>query len=61
MADPFEIERKTSEIEAKLANLDHHRAQFLDELTQLRQQLLHKKDIQSPRYDAGLFVPVEGR
>ena len=61
MADPFEIERKTSEIEAKLSNLDHHRAQFLDELTQLRQQLLHKKDIQSPRYDAGLFVPVEGR
>lgn len=43
MADPFEIERKTSEIEAKLANLDHHRAQFLDELTQLRQQLLQKR------------------
>ena len=61
MAELFDIEQKISEIEAKLANLDHHRAQFLDELTQLRQQLLHKKDIQSPRYDAGLFVPVEGR
>ena len=42
MAELFDIEQKISEIEAKLSNLDHHRAQLLDELTQLRQQLLQK-------------------
>jgi len=42
MSEPFEIERKISEIEAELANLDHHRDQLLDELTQFRQQLLQK-------------------
>ena len=42
MAEPFDIERKISEIEAKLANLDHHRNQLLDELTQLRQLNIQK-------------------
>ena len=42
MAELFDIEQKISEIEAELANLDDHRAQLLDELTRLRQQLLQK-------------------
>ena len=42
MSESFDIERKISEIEAELANLDHHRDQLLDELTQLRRQLLQK-------------------
>ncbi len=42
MPESFDIERKISEIEAELANLDHHRDQLLDELTQLRRQLLQK-------------------
>ena len=42
MSDTFEIERKISEIEAELVNLDHHRDQLLDELTQYRRQLLQK-------------------
>jgi len=36
MAESFDIERKISEIEAELANLDHHRNQLLDQLTQSR-------------------------
>ena len=54
MAEPFDIERKISEIEAKLANLDHHRNQLLDELTQLRRQLLQKD---SP---AQLMLNIQG-
>jgi superfamily II DNA or RNA helicase len=40
MSESFDIERKISEIEAELVNLDHHRGQLLDELTQLRRQFL---------------------
>ena len=48
MTEYFDIERKISEIEAELANLDHHRNQLLDELTQLRQQLLQKDSPTQP-------------
>ena len=34
------IEQKIAEIEAELANLDHHRSQLLKELAMLRQQVL---------------------
>lgn len=54
MSEPFDIERKISEIEAELANLDHHRNQLLDELTQLRRQLLQKD---SP---AQLLLNIQG-
>lgn len=54
MAEPFDIERKISEIEAKLANLDHHRNQLLDELTQLRQLNIQKD---SP---AQLMLNIQG-
>ena len=54
MAESFDIERKISEIEAELANLDHHRNQLLDELTQLRRQLLQKD---SP---AQLMLNIQG-
>jgi len=54
MAESFDIERKISEIEAELANLDHHRNQLLDELTQLRRQLLQKD---SP---AQLLLNIQG-
>lgn len=40
MEQPFNIEKKVSEIEAELSNLDHRRSQLLDELAQMRQQLL---------------------
>jgi hypothetical protein len=40
MEESSDIERKIVEIETELANLDHHRDQLLDELTQLRRQLL---------------------
>ena len=36
MEEPSDIERKIIEIETELVNLDHHRGQLLDELTQLR-------------------------
>ena len=42
MAESFDLGRKISAIEAELANLDHHRDQLMDELTQLRLQLLQK-------------------
>lgn len=48
MTEYFDIERKISEIEAELANLDLHRDQLLDELTQLRQQLLQKDSPTQP-------------
>lgn len=54
MSESFDIERKVSEIEAELANLDHHRDQLLDELTQLRRQLLQKD---SP---AQLLLNIQG-
>ena len=54
MSESFDIERKISEIEAELANLDHHRDQLLDELTQLRRQLLQKD---SP---AQLLLNIQG-
>lgn len=54
MSESFDIERKISEIEAELANLDHHRNQLLDELTQLRRQLLQKD---SP---AQLLLNIQG-
>lgn len=54
MAESFDIERKISEIEAELANLDYHRDQLLDELTQLRRQLLQKD---SP---AQLMLHIQG-
>jgi len=54
MSEPFDIERKISEIEAELANLDHHRNQLLDELTQLRRQPLQKD---SP---AQLLLNIQG-
>ena len=54
MAESFDIERKISEIEAKLANLDHHRNQLLDELTQLRQLNIQKD---SP---AQLMLNIQG-
>ena len=34
------IEQKIAEIEAELANLEHHRSQLLKELALLRQQVL---------------------
>jgi superfamily II DNA or RNA helicase len=40
MEEPSDIERKIVEIETELVNLDHHRGQLLDELTQLRRQFL---------------------
>ena len=54
MAESFDIGQKISEIEAELANLDHHRDQLLDELTQLRRQLLQKD---SP---AQLMLQIQG-
>ena len=42
MTEAFDVGRKITEIEAELANLDHRRGQLLDELTQLRRQLLQK-------------------
>ncbi len=54
MSESFDIERKISEIEAELANLDHHRNQLLDELTQLRRQPLQKD---SP---AQLLLNIQG-
>jgi len=54
MAESFDIKRKISEIEAELANLDYHRDQLLDELTQLRRQLLQKD---SP---AQLMLHIQG-
>ena len=54
MAESFDIERKISEIEAELANLDHHRNQLLDELTQLRQLNIQKD---SP---AQLMLNIQG-
>jgi len=42
MAEPFDFERKISEIEAELAKLDYHRDQLLDELTQLRRLHIQK-------------------
>ena len=54
MSESFDIERKISEIEAKLANLDHHRNQLLDELTQLRQLNIQKD---SP---AQLMLNIQG-
>jgi len=54
MSESFDIGRKISEIEAELANLDHHRDQLLDELTQLRRQLLQKD---SP---AQLLLNIQG-
>lgn len=54
MAESFDIERKISEIEAELANLDHHRNQLLDELTQLRRLHIQKD---SP---AQLMLNIQG-
>ena len=42
MGESFDVEQKIAEIEAELSNLDHHRSQLLDELTQLRRQSLQK-------------------
>lgn len=42
MEESSDIERRITEIEAELANLDHHRDQLLDELTQLRRLLIQK-------------------
>jgi superfamily II DNA or RNA helicase len=54
MAESFDIERKISEIEAELTNLDYHRDQLLDELTQLRQLHIQKD---SP---AQLMLNIQG-
>jgi superfamily II DNA or RNA helicase len=54
MSESFDIERKISEIEAELANLDYHRDLLLDELTQFRRQLLQKD---SP---AQLLLNIQG-
>jgi superfamily II DNA or RNA helicase len=42
MEKSSDIERRITEIEAELANLDYHRSQLLDELTQLRRQFLQE-------------------
>jgi superfamily II DNA or RNA helicase len=42
MEESSDIERRITEIEAELANLDHHRDQLLDELKQYRRQLFQK-------------------
>ena len=42
MEQTFKIEKNIAEIEAELSNLDHRRSQLLDELAQMRQQLLQK-------------------
>ncbi|NLW72829.1 MAG: DEAD/DEAH box helicase family protein [Chloroflexi bacterium] len=54
MSESFDIEQNISKIEAELANLDHHRDHLLDELTQLRRQLLQKD---SP---AQLLLNIQG-
>lgn len=54
MAEPLDIERKISEIEAELAKLDYHRHQLLDELTQLRRLHIQKD---SP---AQLLLNIQG-
>ncbi len=60
MAESFDIERKISEIEAELANLDHHRDQLLDELTQLRRQLLQKDSpAQLPLHLQGIAIHIQ--
>lgn len=46
MEEFSDIEQKITEIEAEIARLDHHRSQLLDELTQLRQQLLQKDSLE---------------
>lgn len=57
MAESFDIGQKISEIEAELANLDHHRGQLLDELTQLRRQLFQKDSLaQLPLHLHGIEI-----
>lgn len=45
MEESSDIKQKITEIEAELANLDHHRGQLLDELTRLRRQFLQKDSL----------------
>ncbi len=47
MEETPDIEQKIAEIEAELSTLDHRRSQLLDELTQLRQQPLQEKLLNS--------------
>jgi superfamily II DNA or RNA helicase len=54
MPESFDIGLKISEIEAELANLDYHRDQLLDELTQLRRLHIQKD---SP---AQLMLNIQG-
>ncbi len=56
MSDTFEIERRISEIEAELVNLDHHRDQLLDELTQYRRQLLQRSPSTTNAGHSGITV-----
>jgi len=42
MEEKFDAQQKIEKIEAELSYLDHHRVQLLDELLQLRQELLQK-------------------
>lgn len=57
MDDSLDIERRITEIEAELANLDHRRGQLLDELTHLRRQLLQKDSpAQLPLHIQGIAI-----
>ncbi|MFZ3070017.1 MAG: hypothetical protein WA110_02700 [Anaerolineaceae bacterium] len=57
MDESSDIERKIAEIETELANLDHHRSQLLDELTQLRRQFLQKDSpAQLPLHIQGITI-----
>ena len=57
MNESSNIERKITEIESVLANLDHNRDQLLNELTRLRQQLLQKDSpTQLPLHIQGIAI-----
>jgi superfamily II DNA or RNA helicase len=57
MEESSDIERRITEIEAELSNLDLRRGQLLDELTQLRQQLLQKDSpTQLPLHIQGILI-----
>jgi hypothetical protein len=42
MEESSDIERRITEIETELADLDHHRSRLLEDLASLRQQLLRE-------------------
>jgi len=42
MEENFDVKNKIEKIEAELSDLDHHRGQLMDELLQLRKELLQK-------------------